>query len=160
MKNSELLQAVKPGNHPKYSPNFHEWLTKLVGTWNDRYPVQVFERIPELGFDPGYLLVGIQYEDQIIGSRLMHILATGKRAEQYSFDARDYEEVPSFVGRYVAIGRCAIDPEHKQNFIGDESRWVYVDGSTRLCQWCCDFHMTMKRVKVTKIVEEWARVTL
>lgn len=35
----------------------------------------------------------------------------------------------------MAVGRCAIDPDHMMHFVGDDTRWL-TDNDHRECLWC------------------------
>ena len=123
------VRAVDPRNGAKYSPNLHRWLTmrsKKHHAWTSR----VYRDAD------GMLYIGMMDDGDLIGARLMNVLCYGAKAESWCYTKTlDMVEVADFWPRYVAEGRCAIDPEHKRGFVGDDTRWTQ-DGDTRACLWC------------------------
>ena len=59
-----------------------------------------------------------------------------------------------FWSRYVRVGRCAIDTEHKMPFIRDETRWR-VEGDLRHCQWCGACKQRWHEIPRTEIITKW-----
>lgn len=128
----QLLEQIAPSQGAKYSPNLHKWLRKrrFWGTENTR----VYENCGP-GYRPGLYIGFKDNEGWFTGCRLMDVLCKGASAETGAYCGDGFQEVPDFWGRYVANGRCAIDPEHTGWFLDDETRWQ-VDGDTRSCLWC------------------------
>jgi len=88
------------------------------------------------------------------GARLMAVLCNSREISG-AFIASDLgglTEIADFWDRYTTIGRCVIDPEHREVFVGDKNRWQ-VQGDFRRCLWCGG--MTQRRrteLKVTRRV--------
>lgn len=59
-------------------------------------------------------------------------------------------DIADFWGRYLKIGRCAIDEDHTMHFINSENRYS-MEGEIRTCNWCGAKHL---RTVETKIIEE------
>jgi hypothetical protein len=105
---------------------------------------------PNMGYDPRteISLVGI-------AARLMNVLCYGTKAESFCYvGMRGLVEVADFWPRYVAEGRCAIDPEHKRHFVGDDTRWTQ-DGDTRACLWCGKARQVLVRWTETVERQQW-----
>ena len=72
----------------------------------------------------------------------------GGRAEVFAFPpglGMKFEPIPDFWERYIKVGRCAFDPDHKS--YGE--RWESA-GDTRTCRWC---GVVQRRVTWTETVE-------
>jgi hypothetical protein len=95
----------------------------------------------------------------LIGARLMNVLCYGTKAESACWmNMGSLVEVADFWPRYVADGRCAIDTEHEECFIGDESRWS-VNGAVRDCLWCGKARQMLVRWTETVQRQEWRPTT-
>jgi hypothetical protein len=91
----------------------------------------------------------------LIGARLMNVLCYGTKAESCCWvNLRGLVEVADFWPRYVRDGRCAIDPEHKGHFVGDDTRWTK-DGDTRECLWCGKAQQVLVRWTEAAERQEW-----
>ena len=128
--NGLKLAEIKPSLHPKFSPNLWLFLRKHPSQrdysrlWRDKDGTQWIGWIDEGIF--------------LIGTHMMQALCNGGRAETAAWTLNsigELTEVEGFWPRYMAIGRCAIDPEHQNSYIGDESRFV-TSGDHRECAWC------------------------
>ena len=130
LPNGLRIKDVKPSIHPKFSPNLWRFLRKnptqrdYGRVWRD---------------NSGTLWIGwIDEGVFLIGARLVAVLCGGWRCHT---SARPFSqlgelvELDGFWLRYVAVGRCAIDSEHRMGFIGDESRFI-TDVDQRECAWC------------------------
>lgn len=123
------VSAIHPRNGAKYSPNLHAWLTKR----DKKYRAKTSRVFVD---EKGTLWIGFQDDGYLIGSRLMSVLCEGKKAESFAFGyLGTLTEVPNFWADYTAKGRCAIDPEYKMYFVGDDTRWRTA-GNHRECLWC------------------------
>ncbi|GAM01719.1 hypothetical protein [Sphingomonas parapaucimobilis] len=117
----------------KYSPNLRHWLNRNRRTYRS-YPL-VYQ------WEDGGRYIGWLDDDDVgyfTGTRLMGALSGGGMGKIFAHVpswAAQLTEVEGFWQRYVDQGRCAIDPEHKTSFIGDDTRWQ-VEGDTRNCLWC------------------------
>lgn len=142
------LAAVNPRNGAKYSPNLYRWLTmrnKKHHAWTSR----VYRD------ETGMLWIGMLDLGDLIGARLMNVLCYGTKAESCCWvSLRGLVEVADFWPRYVAEGRCAIDPEHKASFVGNDGRWT-VDGDTRACLWCGKARQALVRWTETVERQQW-----
>lgn len=142
------IKAIHPRNGDKYSPNLHKWLTNTRRrTW---LPDIRLYRNPEMTLYIGHIDQGI-----LSGSNLAEVLYKGSKAKIWGYmGIDDLVEVFDFWPRYMADGRCAIDPEHAISFIDDKTRWLKHDGK-RTCQWC--WKVTQELIYWTETVEhrEW-----
>lgn len=156
MKSTDLLKAINPKLNPSYSPNMHKWLK----TWIKTYPEWM---IPEVWIENGGLqLWRIGYHDNegmqnkncgFVGIRLNAVLCQGASANKergwfMGLGTGNMTPVEDFWERYLEIGRCAIDTDHKQWFIGDEDRYS-MDGEIRTCNWCGAKHKRRLETKTT-----------
>jgi hypothetical protein len=141
MTNNDLVEATRPRKNPSYSPNLHKWLT----TWSKNHPAR---HTPSVWRDAqGMLRIGYQSRTEseredcgFIGVRLNAVLCVGVSANRErgwftNLGPGNMTEVEDFWTRYIAIGRCAIDTEHKTRFIGDDDRYTTA-GDIRTCTWC------------------------
>lgn len=141
------VRAVDPRNGAKYSPNLHRWLTmrsKKHHAWTSRVYRDNY----------GVLLIGRLDDGYLIGTRLYDVLCNGTKAGSWAIADRGFVEVVDFWPRYVAEGRCAIDPEHERFFVGDDTRWTQ-DGDTRACLWCGKAQQVLTRWTETVERQEW-----
>jgi hypothetical protein len=101
------------------------------------------------------LWIGHIDESDFIGSKLNAVLCDA-RAESMCYGGLvgQLRELPHFWTAYTAIGRCAIDTEHKASFLSDESRWE-VEGDQRHCLWCRSFTQVLRRWTVTLEKSAW-----
>lgn len=153
MTDRELLEAAtRQGD--KYSPNLRQW----VMSWNRRMCKTVVGPVPNVyRHHDGSLWVGYldDFDGSLIGARMMSILCEGRKAKTFcNIGVRNPELVADFWSQYAADGRCAIDREHKQWFIGDDTRWK-IDGDTRQCVWCGKATQRLKRWTEEVQREKW-----
>ena len=127
------LEAIRPENGAKYSPNLYAWLTvKRQGRLTPRARLAgvhlAANAEPWIGYP--------RHDAGFIGQRLSHVLDEGagagigawRRLGQLQF-------VPGFWPRYVQVGRCAFDHAHTSLQMYAEHRWSR-NGDTRRCRWC------------------------
>ena len=142
------VQAVHPKNGAKYSPNLHRWLTSTKRThraWTSR----VYRDVE------GTLWIGRIDDGDLIGARLYGVLCNGAKEESSCWvSLRGLVEVADFWPRYLAEGRCAIDPEHARYFVGDDTRWTQ-EGDTRACLWCGKARQVLARWTEAVERQEW-----
>lgn len=156
---NELIKAINPTIKPSFSPNLH----KFLKAWRRRLPDYY---MPEVWNDPEtkMLMIGCHYKDEPIerasfgGLRLYSALCHGAKAYQEKacymhLIPSKMEHITEFWERYLDVGRCAIDHEHKQWFIGGEGRFV-MDGDVRTCTWCGLKHQRHIEVITTRKEEE------
>lgn len=146
------LSLIAPARGPQYSPNLYQWL----GAQRIRrraWAMRVYRQTN------GTLWIGMLDGRELIGSRLIAVLCHGKKETTMAYQCIDAVEVPGFWARYTAVGRCAIDTDHRQHFINDESRWA-VAGDERSCQWCGNHRQALKRWTETVEREQWQPLTV
>lgn len=110
-------------------------------------------------FGAGTLMIGYPDsgdENGFVGIRLMAVLCEGVKAGSFYYIgmATMLEEVEGFWEQYLKVGRCAIDPTHKEGFLDDRYN---MGGDTRTCLWCGAKH---ERVLTQRTVfdESWATI--
>lgn len=83
----------------------------------------------------GYPIHGHPGDTDFSGVRLRDVLCNGGKAGRWCYGgfAPDMELLEGFWERYRLVGRCAIDPEHHEGFMGDR---YAVEGDSRSCLWC------------------------
>lgn len=142
------VAAIHPQRGAKYSPNLHRWLTmrsKKHRAWSSR----VYRDAD------GTLWIGMLDGGDLIGVRLMNVLCYGTKAEHACWTRlQGLDEVADFWPRYARDGRCAIDADHRQHFVGDDTRWS-VSGETRACLWCGNAQQVLRRWTETVERERW-----
>lgn len=147
------LKAIKPkGPNSKYSRNLHQWMKarsrpNLIKVFTD----------PAGRLTIGYLTNRSEVGVWLEVAPLTSVLRSGRKSRLFSFLVGPIfamTEVEGFWERYKAEGVCAIDPEHKMCFAGDESRW-FQDGDTRTCQWCGNRTERLETKTVAATGEEW-----
>lgn len=108
-------------------------------------------------FGAGTLMIGYPGDSGndrgFVGVRLIAVLCNGVRAGSYYYIGVTpmLEEVEGFWDHYLKVGRCAIDPAHRECFMGDR---YSLEGDTRTCLWCGVMH---ERVLTARTVfdESW-----
>lgn len=141
------VSAIHPRNGEKYSHNLYAWLT-------DRNRPHRAKTSRVYRDTVGALWIGHLDLGDLIGARLYGVLCNGAEEQSAYWDARGLDEASDFWLRYMADGRCAIDQEHNQHFVGDATRWR-VDGDTRTCMWCGKVRQTLVRWTETVERERW-----
>ena len=160
MNAKELVAAIAPANKPSYSPNLHAFARRWVGrrihapeVWRDADGVLWLGEIDRE--HPAPATCGFT------GVRLNGVLCFGSK----EYDRRGWftnlgpgnmTHIPDFWARYLPIGRCAIDVDHRQHFTGDKERYT-MNGSIRTCNWCGAKHL--RTVEVEVIEREVERFT-
>ena len=139
------IEAINPKLHDKYSPNLFAMLRGQQSPGPE--PIGVYQHADET------LWIGRYYDGDFIGCRLMSALCYGGKAPIGSYSELDLVSMPEFWDTYTQKGRCAMDPEHKMFFIGDEGRFVR-DGDSRECQWC-GHKQTLTKWQETVNRERW-----
>jgi len=147
-----------------YSPNLFAWMKRHAhfyrggGHAESVFRVRKGSRYAQM-FGEGTLVIGHafgQYEGDtdFSGVRLMAALCRGARADRVCYLGMmpSLEVVANFWERYLDVGRCAIDPDHQEHFVGGE-RFSF-DGEHRTCLWCGAEH---NRVMTPRTVhdESW-----
>jgi hypothetical protein len=146
MKGDDLLPLIRAnGRAERYSENLMKWVRQN----RKRDLFVAFATEGTKVYDPKKTAAGSLYvgygpslnEDGFLhGSRLSDVLCNGLRAGAWAFPPKmQFVEVQDFWARYIALGKCAVDPEHSLYF--DRERWHSEDDkSFRRCIWCFDFY--------------------
>lgn len=128
-ENGLELGSIRPEAGEAFSPNLFKFLkarpdVAAVGqVYRDRN---------------GVLWMGYEDRPYFIGVRMMEVLCRGRKAQTGAFATLwPMQIVEDFWKDYAAVGRCAIDPGHREHFLGSE-RWVTkeANGRMRTCAWC------------------------
>lgn len=138
VENGLDLAAINPRNGPQFSPNLYRFLKRRGQAWADA--CRVYRDADNI------LWIGSLDDGWLHGARLMGVLCYGPGEQVWAHlpgSLGGLQEVPQFWTDYMRIGRCAIDPEHKRSFIGDETRWA-VHGDERSCLWCGNAHQKLE----------------
>lgn len=163
----ELASAINPRRKPSFSPNLHRWLK----AWAKNHPEHI---LPEVWLDRDglkLLRIGRQSREEhqhkdcgFVGVRLNSVLCNGTSANKergwfINLGPGNMTHIADFWERYLQIGRCAIDTEHRGSFIGDEGRYVMA-GDVRTCTWCGAQHLRRIETKtITKEIEHFDPIT-
>lgn len=143
---SLTLAQLAPTLSAAFSPNLYKWMKAKANFYRDGGVYQAVFRVkPDTrlarSWGTGTLVIGYasnEYEGDtdFIGTRLMSVLCQGVEASSACHPglAADLEEVDGFWDRYLAVGRCAVDPEHREQFVGGD-RYIEV-GGRKACVWC------------------------
>jgi hypothetical protein len=155
------LADIAPNKSAAFSPNLHKYMKthghfyRGGGTIEGVYKVRAGTKAAEV-FGAGTLMLGFPDEDgYFIGTRMISALCHGSKAERAAYPyGKGVELVEGFWDRYLEVGRCAIDPDHNENFMADR---FSMDGDTRTCLWCGAKH---ERVLTPRTVfdESWKSV--
>lgn len=145
------LKDIHPQKFPAYSPNLHQWMQEIGHAYRDGGVAEaVYRARPgsklESSHGPGALFIGHPYgshegDRDFSGVELNAVLSLGPKAGAFCFAgaAPDLEEVISFWESYLQVGRCVIDPDHKEHFWG--SIRYSIAGNQRKCLWCGARHL-------------------
>lgn len=163
----ELARAIDPRKKPCFSPNLHKW----VKHWVKDYPENMLPEVWLKNDGIQLLYIGRQTREEneiqacgFVGVRLNSVLRNGVSANKErgwftNLGPGNMTHVADFWDRYLQIGRCAIDAEHRQFFIGDEGRYV-MHGKIRTCTWCGAQHKLRIEKKVTtRLIEHYDPIT-
>lgn len=142
------LKAINPSNGSKFSPNLYKFLSSKRQ--------QASLRLQRVYVDQDkHLWLGYFDDDLFIGARLMQVLCNGAKTQTLAYvRMKELVEVPDFWAKYQAVGRCAIDPEHRMYFVGDEMRWS-VQGDHRSCLWCGHGHQRQVQQVTEQVRSKW-----
>lgn len=160
------LAQIFPSKSAAFSPNLHKWMRRHAhffkdgGVMDTVFRVRPGSKLAE-SFGAGTLLIGQAYAQfkgdmDFSGVRLTAALCQGAEAGRYCYVGAmsSLEELKGFWDDYLKIGRCAIDTEYREHFMGDR---FSMDGDTRTCLWCGATH---ERVLTPRTVfdESWKSV--
>lgn len=158
------LAQIAPGKSAAYSPNLHQWMRVKAHFYRDGGVLQTVYRVKSgtsLAKMKGEDTLMIGYPDGsddkgFIGIELIAVLCQGAKAGSFYYIgiAGMLEEVFGFWDQYLSVGRCAIDPAHKEGFLGER---FSLSGNTRTCLWCGSKH---ERVLTPRTIfdESWESV--
>lgn len=161
------LGRIAPARSRSFSPNLYAWMKKEAHFYSDAgHAEQIYRVRPESSlaesFGAGTLMIGHPYnqyegDSDFSGIRLISALCQGAKAGRMCFVGAmgSLELVDGFWDRYLEVGRCAIDPEHQEHFVGGD-RYA-VDGETRACLWCGAKHLRVMEPRVS-YDETWTAV--
>lgn len=149
------LRDIDPAKHPGFSPNLYRYLKRNAHFYRDGgildtlYIVQEGTRLAEY-VGAGTRMIGFDFDSDFIGGRVMSALCNGVKGDRACYPSGGVV-VEGFWDRYLQVGRCAIDPQHLENFMGDR---YDVRGDERVCRWCGARH---QRVVTERVVfdESW-----
>lgn len=148
VSNGLNLASIAPDRGGRYSPNLYRWLTDRRFTYRP-WMSRVYRDAEQV------LWIGTLDSGDLFGIRLMTVLCLGPKAETACWAGlHDLHEVTDFWDRYVVEGRCAVDPEHRIAFVGDETRWQR-DEDRRSCLWCGKGQQTLRRWTQAVEREQW-----
>ncbi|MBP8275317.1 MAG: hypothetical protein KAX55_00290 [Propionivibrio sp.] len=132
------LRDISPAKHPGFSPNLYRYLKRHGHFYRDggvldcAYRVKEGTRLAEF-CGAGTVMLGFLDDGDFIGSRMMSVLCNGVGSERFCYPGSAVI-IPGFWDQYLKVGRCAIDPEHKEHFVGVDR--FDVSGERRVCRWC------------------------
>jgi len=161
------IKQLAPGVSASFSPNLYRWMKSCGHAYQDGGVAEaVFRVLPGTRlaneYGAGSLMIGCaynQYEGDMdfSGSLLIAVLCNGAKAPRYCLPGAVImlEKVEGFWDRYLLVGRCAIDSDHKDHFCGNER--YSVEGDVRTCLWCGEQH---QKVVTSRIVvdESWVAI--
>lgn len=124
------VEDFNPKKSPKYSPSLYKWMKCKEVQPLIVHGLKVYKD------KESRLWIG-NVHDEFLGSSLLGVLCNGaKEIIGWRYDLADQlTELPVFWEEYKQAGRCAIDPDHGEYFVGEESRW-HQEGNVRHCLWC------------------------
>lgn len=156
------LRQLQPKPSLAFSPNLYRWMRSSAHFYTDGGVAEAVYRVKAgspaasyLGAGTlmiGYPMNGYPDDKDFSGARMIGVLCNGSAERRACFAnlAPDLELVDGFWDRYLAVGRCAIDPDHQEHFMGGER---FQEGaSLRTCLWC---GAQQQRVFRTVQVESW-----
>jgi hypothetical protein len=142
---------IHPRYGARYSPNLHRFMSARSRRVTSGYAHVYRDR-------EGTLWLGYLDDGFMNGTRLMSVLCEGGRAQTMAYGGLGpLTLVHDFWTRYLAIGRCAIDPDHRIGFIGDQTRWQ-TDGDVRSCLWCGQATQKLDRWVERVQRERWCNI--
>lgn len=159
---SLTLKQLAPAQSASFSPNLYRWMRTKAHVYEDGGVLQTVYRVkPDTQlakeYGEGTLMIGYPGDagdDQgFVGVRLMAVLCHGVKAGSFYYLGMTpmLEEVKGFWDAYLMIGRCAIDPSHRESFMADR---YSMEGDTRTCLWCGAKHERVMNPR-TVFDESW-----
>ncbi|MDH0342019.1 hypothetical protein [Chromobacterium haemolyticum] len=163
------LNDIHPCKSPAFSPNLHRWMRSRGHAYQNGGVADTVYRVrPDsklaTTYGAGTLFIGHPYsqyegDTDFSGELLIAVLCHGTKAGSFCFAgaAPALEEVTGFWDRYLDVGRCAIDPDHKEHFIGGDR--FRIEGDLRECLWCGARHrIETQTVMVPKTVTTYTPI--
>lgn len=147
------LNTIHPDRSRAFSPALYTWMRRYLpeisgmaraharGPFNSTislYSVVSPARVVQIDLAANlwdYLLIGVVVSDSFIGTAVDQILVRGNNArpDLVRNCSKALQQVQNFWPNYLAVGRCALDPAHVDEQVGDR----YVAGTgMRACLWC------------------------
>lgn len=152
------LADLGPQRSAAFSPNLYRWM-RAHGAFRRAGGVVQTAYLPRPGsraeaeFGCGTLFLGKPFDavggnPDFCGARMIAVLCDGAREHNWCFSGLmpDLAPVAGFWERYLQVGRCAIDPEHQQYFLGGDR--YRVEGRSRTCLWCGAHHERITRSRI------------
>jgi hypothetical protein len=161
------LKNILPSVSATFSHNLYRWMKTRGHAYSDGGVAETVYRVlpgSRLAkeFGAGTLMIGCAYDQyegdtDFSGSLLINVLCNGSKATRYCYlgAVPSVEIVEGFWDRYLTVGRCAIDPEHKEHFQGSER--YSVSGDVRTCLWCGEQHQKTVTPR-TVFDESWTTI--
>lgn len=158
------LRELAPKLSPSFSPNLYRWMRTSAHFHVDGGVTEAVYRVKPgtpaaryLGAGSlmiGYPVEGYPGDTDFSGARLIGVLCNGSGERRACFGnlAPDLELVEGFWERYLVVGRCALDPNHLEHFLGGD-RFRVTDDS-RTCLWCGGTHQRVMTPR-TVMDESW-----
>lgn len=156
------ISDINPKKSPAFSPNLFRWMKwhchelSSGGVSDTVYRVKANTPLAE-HYGVGTLFIGSPYNQyegdaDFSGERLIAVLCNGKSAGSFCFPGamKSLEEVKDFWSQYLKIGRCAIDPEHQENFYRAD-RYRLID-DIRECLWCGEKHRAVSKTTTSSMI--------
>ncbi len=145
----EQVRQIDPAVHEKFSPNLHAWVKRWFKKSSEQEPIDAFRTASD-----GFEYVGYLFDGDVIGSCVRDILHRDHgKAEIYSCAFR-LERYPDFWPRYLKVGRCALDPDHRQSFLNAKGRYLLEGEDARVCTWC-GYRQRRETIVVQKTYKRW-----
>lgn len=142
------LNTIHPASGRAYSPQLYEWLVANALTAQSAHSVGTPDLFLVTQRSVLHRAYGLAIATPVMGCftgkdgrdfrgvQLNALCAPTRRARtvgHWPGGASGLLKDESFWARYVASGRCALDPQHQDESLGDR---FFVDGTKRRCVWC------------------------
>ena len=149
-----VLADTAPSKSEAFSPNLHKYLKEHAHFFRDGGILDgVYKVLPDTKaasqFGAGSLLLGYPDEGFFTGARLMSVLCLGREAERCAYPCGSgLKFLDGFWDNYLRVGRCAIDPAHRENLLAERFR---EHATGRECLWCGH---QQRKVVIPRVVHE------
>ncbi len=173
------LKSIKPkvrGQSDKYSWNLYRFLEKNYKNTSFRFyhivdqddyvnGETIHKKVPFNINDVStyYIWVGKESVDGLwlYGNRLNSIISVGKeRFTEFAnpwLRSKEYVDITNeFLKAYLKIGRCLFTKHSYVWTAGSESRYTYINKSSRRCNWCGKYQTRrIKKIQTIERKEVW-----